>query len=106
LTGINTIILNILLEDVEKGIRKENVRFRPDLAWIKAINKLSCKPAHPRVPVKDIAGKVLTNMEEPEKMERPFRGGLEPAVRANRGSRKQRAGEAFEFGRSLKISRS
>jgi hypothetical protein len=30
----------------------------------KAINKLSCKPAHPRVPVKDKAGKVLTNMEE------------------------------------------
>jgi TolA-binding protein len=30
----------------------------------KAINKFSCKPAHPRVPVKDKAGKVLTNMEE------------------------------------------
>ncbi len=30
----------------------------------KAINKLSCKPAHPRVPVKNKAGKVLTNMEE------------------------------------------
>jgi hypothetical protein len=27
-------------------------------------NKLSIKPAHPRVPVKDKAGKVLTNMEE------------------------------------------
>jgi hypothetical protein len=30
----------------------------------KATNKLSCKPAHPRVPVKDKAGKVLPNMEE------------------------------------------
>jgi hypothetical protein len=30
----------------------------------KTINKLSCKPAHPRVSVKHKAGKVLTNMEE------------------------------------------
>jgi hypothetical protein len=30
----------------------------------KTINKLSCKPAHSRVPVKDKSGKVLTNMEE------------------------------------------
>jgi len=69
---------NELNKKVKRSVRRDWRKYLDDLAEeaqsaasmghlskvYKTINKLSCKPAHPSVPVKDKAGKVLTNIEE------------------------------------------